>query len=85
MGDALPQGLGLPVPEASYILAHAAGEHLIDGLHNFSAGAEIVAEEHPPPLPRLGLGSRAVAVVLIQEDPRIRQPELIDRLLHIPH
>ena len=85
MGNALPQGLGLPVPEASYILAHAAGEHLIDGLHNFSAGAEIVAEEHPPPLSRLGLGRRAVSVVLIQEDPRIRQPELIDGLLHIPH
>ena len=58
---------------------------MIHALNDLRTGTEIVAEQHLSSLPRLSTFGRFVGFVLFQENPRVGQTELVDRLFHIPN
>ena len=71
MGHALPQGFRIRIVQSAYLWGHAGGEHMVDTLDDLSAGAEIVAEQHFPPLPRLRMIGTDVGSVLFKKDTRV--------------
>ena len=83
MGHALPKSLRFGVVQPPHLRGHAGGEYLVHPFNNLRAGTEIVAEQHLPALPRLCFLRFKVVVVFFQENSRVCQPELIDRLLHV--
>ena len=85
MGYALPKGFRFGVIESTHLRGHTGGEHIVDTLDDFCTGAEIVAEQHLPALSRLGFFRRNIGSILFQEDARVCQPELVDRLLYVAH
>ena len=58
---------------------------MIDAFDHLRTGTEIMAEQHLSALPRLGVFGGCVGFVLFKENPRVCQPELIDRLLYIAY
>ena len=83
MGHALPKSFRFGVVQPPHLRGHAGGEYLIHPFNHLRAGTEIVAEQHLPALPRLRFLCFKVVVVFFQENSRVCQPELIDRLLHV--
>ena len=85
VGHPLPQSLRLAVFQFSHLLTHTGGEHIVDAGNHFPAGAEIVAEQDFPPLPRLCFLCRNKGAVFFQKNLGVSQAEAVDGLLHIPH
>ncbi len=83
MGHPLPEGFRFSVVETAHLWGHAGGEHLVHPLDDLGTGAEVVAEQHLPTFPRLGLLRANIFIVLFQENPWVCQSELINGLLHV--
>ena len=56
---------------------------MVDTLNDLRSGAEIVAEQHFPSLPRLRTIGADVGSVLFKKNTRVSQTELIDRLFYV--
>ena len=83
MGHALPKSFRFGVIQTAHLRGHTGGEYLIHPFNHLRAGTKIVAEQHLPALPRLRFLCFKVVVVFFQENSRVCQPELVDRLLHV--
>ena len=54
-------------------------------MRSSTAGTEIAAQEHLPPLPGSGILCRDITGIFLKEDTGICQTELVDRLLHVTY
>ena len=79
------QGLLLGVVQLAGPLAHDGGEHGIDGIQHFRAGAEIAVEQNfaPGAVPFIPHGEETA--VLAEEYVRLGLTEAVDALLDVPH
>ena len=85
MGNSLPEGFRFAIAQTAHFRGHAAEKDIVDRLDHLTAGAEIPAEHDFAALARLCLFSRCIVPVFLQENARIRQPELVNGLLYVAH
>ena len=83
MGHALIQRFLRSVMQATHLGRHTKLEYIIHRFQHRTAGAEIPAQQHLPPLPRCSFISMGKGCVFFQENAGVCQAELINGLLHI--
>ena len=79
------QGLRLGVVQLAGGVGHHVAEDEVGPVQHLRAGAEVVRQQHLAPLAGDGLLGLGPALVFVQEDGGLGQPEAVDGLLHVPH
>ena len=83
VGDTLPKGFLFSVIQSANLRAHTGPKDIVHPGDHLGAGTEVVAQQHLPAFSRSSLRNGLILMVFFQEDPRIRQTELIDGLFHV--
>ena len=79
------QRLILPIFHTAHLPGEDVPEHEVDGTEDLPPGTEVPGEEDLTLLPLQRLPGAPVGLVFPQEDPRVRQAEAVDALLHVSH
>ena len=83
MGYTFPQCFRFSISKAAHLRCHTGGKHIVYRLDHFRTGAEIVAEQNFSSLSGSCFLRVFVGMILLKENIRVCQSELVNRLLHI--
>ena len=73
----------LAVPELQALALHAERKHIVCRCKHLAPGAEIIRQQNLARLRVLRLFIGAIALVFLQENAGVRQPETVNGLLHV--
>ena len=77
------QRLLLGVVQLPSLAAHHERKYVVHAVHDLLSGTEIIAEQNFTRLSRNCIRMIYITIVFFKEDPRVSQPEAVDRLLHV--